>query len=89
MSAIGSDDQDLTGATIDASNVLTLSIEDGASTTVDLSAYLDNTDDQTLSSDGSAGNLSIEDGNTLTLNVNDADADPTNEIQDLSLTGNM
>ncbi|WP_218110665.1 hypothetical protein, partial [Ostreibacterium oceani] len=123
LSAIGSDDQDLTGATIDASNVLTLSIEDGASTTVDLSAYLDNTDDQqitdfslsgndlsialedggtqtvslaslsstddqNLSSDGSAGNLSIEDGNTLTLNVNDADADPTNEIQDLSLTGN-
>jgi hypothetical protein len=40
---------------------------------------LDNTDDQTISTDGTAGNLSIEDGNTIALNVNDADADPANE----------
>ncbi|UCE68774.1 MAG: hypothetical protein JSW57_10065, partial [Flavobacteriaceae bacterium] len=38
-----------------------------------------NTDDQTLATDGTAGNISIEDGNALTLNVDDADADPTNE----------
>lgn len=45
------------------------------------------TDDQTLASDGTAGNISITGGNTITLNVNDADPDPANEIQTLSLTG--
>ncbi|WP_375722244.1 tail fiber domain-containing protein [Saccharicrinis sp. FJH54] len=60
--------------------------------TVDLSILQDgfekNTDDQTLSIDGHK--LSIEDGNTVTLpdNVNDADADPENELQDISLVGN-
>ncbi|MDG1573174.1 hypothetical protein OZ410_12660, partial [Robiginitalea sp. M366] len=64
----------------------TLAIESGNS--VDLSGYLDNTDAQTLSTDGTAGNISVSGGNTITLNVDDADADATNEIQDLSLTGN-
>lgn len=45
------------------------------------------TDDQTLSTNNSAGNISITGGNTITLNVNDADANPTNEIQTLSLAG--
>ncbi|MET1260967.1 hypothetical protein ABV409_16605, partial [Flagellimonas sp. DF-77] len=45
------------------------------------------TDDQTVSTDGTAGNLSIEDGNTITLNVDDADADPTNEITDVTDNG--
>lgn len=39
---------------------------------------------QSLSTNGSAGNISISAGNTITLNVNDADASPTNEIQTLS-----
>ncbi|MGI9545619.1 MAG: hypothetical protein ACR2MM_00160, partial [Flavobacteriaceae bacterium] len=30
----------------------------------------------------------IEDGNTININVDDADADPTNEFQDLQLAGN-
>ncbi|MDG1570789.1 hypothetical protein OZ410_00565, partial [Robiginitalea sp. M366] len=66
-------------------NTLSLS---GDATTVDLSGYLDNTDAQTVSTDGTAGNLSISGGNTIALNVDDADASPTNEIQDLSLTTN-
>ncbi|MBT8281125.1 MAG: collagen-like protein, partial [Muriicola sp.] len=45
------------------------------------------TDDQTLTTNNSAGNISITGGNTITLNVNDADANPLNEIQTLSLTG--
>ncbi|MET1260980.1 hypothetical protein ABV409_16690, partial [Flagellimonas sp. DF-77] len=45
------------------------------------------TDDQTVSTDGTAGNISIEDGNSITLNVDDADADATNEIQDISTDG--
>ena len=48
------------------------------------------TDDQTLSFSGTT--LSIEDGNEVNLGslqdgVDDADADPTNELQDLSLSG--
>ncbi len=54
----------------------TLSIADGNS--VDLSGYV-STDDQVISTTGAAGNITIESGNTLNLNVNDADADPTNE----------
>jgi len=42
------------------------------------------TDDQLLATSGSAGNISIEGGNTITINVDDADSDPTNEIQDIS-----
>ena len=33
------------------------------------------TDDQDISTDGAAGNITIEDGSTLNLNVDDADAD--------------
>ena len=39
-----------------------------------------NSDDQTLATNNTPGNISIEDGNSITLNVNDADADVTNEI---------
>ena len=45
------------------------------------------TDDQTLLTDNSAGNISITGGNSVTLNVNDADANPSNEIQTLSISG--
>ncbi|MGB5190004.1 beta strand repeat-containing protein, partial [Robiginitalea sp.] len=44
-------------------------------------------DDQILSTSGAAGNIQIENGNTLNLNVNDADADPANELQTLSQSG--
>ncbi|MGB5652811.1 MAG: hypothetical protein WBM56_03160, partial [Robiginitalea sp.] len=44
-------------------------------------------DDQILSTSGAAGNIQIENGNTLNLNVNDADADPANELQTLSQRG--
>ena len=38
-----------------------------------------NTDNQTLGTNNTAGNISISGGNTITLNVNDADANPANE----------
>ena len=62
----------------------TLYLSDGGM--VYLGGYLD-TDDQTLSISGS--DLSISDGNTVTLtdNVDDADADTTNELQVLSFSG--
>ncbi|MCT4580428.1 MAG: hypothetical protein N4A35_03345 [Flavobacteriales bacterium] len=68
-------DLTLTGNTLSLTN---------DNTTVDLSGYLDNTDAQTLSLTGNT--LSISNGNSVTLtdNVNDADSDPTNEIQSLT-----
>jgi hypothetical protein len=83
-SLVGTDDQNLTGASLNGSNVLQIDIENGSSTTVDLSALADNTDSQTLSTSGAAGDISISGGNGIVLNVDDADADSTNEIQNLS-----
>ncbi|EAR14165.1 hypothetical protein RB2501_02025 [Robiginitalea biformata HTCC2501] len=87
VSSLGSDDQNLTLA------VNSLSIEDGNS--VDLSGYLDNTDDQNLTGASLTGNtlqIDIEDGSSASVDlsalVDDADADPNNEIQDMSLAGN-
>jgi len=58
----------------------------------DLTKYLDNTDNQALTYDAASRVLGIS-GNALTINLselkNDADADPTNEIQDLQLAGNI
>ncbi|NJM14332.1 MAG: hypothetical protein HC896_02175 [Bacteroidales bacterium] len=53
---------------------------------IDLSGYLDNTDGQLLSL--TSNQLSISGGNTLDLNalVNDEDADPTNELQVISVS---
>jgi hypothetical protein len=72
------DDQTITGLSLDASNILSITLENGNTRILDLSALL-GTDDQNLSTDGTAGNISIEDGNSIALNVNDADADPANE----------
>ena len=64
----GSDDQDLTGASL-AGTVLTVDIEDGSSISVDLAALQDGTgtDEQTLSFDNATGQLSISNGNTVTI----------------------
>ncbi len=73
-------DLSLTGNTLSLSN---------DATTVDLSAYIDNTDEQNLSISGH--DLTIDNGNTITLpdNVDDADADTTNElISSATLNGN-
>uniref|UniRef100_UPI00262ED00E hypothetical protein n=1 Tax=uncultured Maribacter sp. TaxID=431308 RepID=UPI00262ED00E len=42
------------------------------------------TDDQTLATTGAAGQISITGGNAITLNVNDADSNSSNEIQTLT-----
>src|SRR3989339_175115 len=55
---------------------------------LDLLPYKDNTDAQTLAPAGSE--LTITGGNSIDLStLKDADADSTNEIQDLVLTGNQ
>ncbi len=60
---------------IDASDITNLSNISGI-----------NTGDQTISTTGSAGNITISGGNTLNLNINDADASSTNELQSLSFS---
>jgi len=71
-----------------------LSIEGGAGS-VDLSTYVDDADAdlsnelQTLSFDITTNALSLTNGNTVILpsSTGDADPDPLNEIQDISLSG--
>ncbi len=62
----------------------------GSATDIDLSTYT-NTDSQGLSQSktGSDVSLSISGGTGTTINVDDADSDATNEIQDLQLSGNL
>ena len=75
---VGSDDQRLT---LTADN--RLQIENGNE--IDLS-FLNNagTDNQTVSTDDTPGNIAILNGNEITLNVNDADAEPDNELQNIN-----
>ncbi|MEX0273826.1 MAG: beta strand repeat-containing protein [Flavobacteriaceae bacterium] len=75
----GSDNQNLTGATLDGNNVLTIDIEDGNSASVDLTSLsVTGTDNQQIT-DFSFNNtnnnltISIEDGNTQVVNLNDLD----------------
>ncbi len=66
----------------------TLSLSQGGGN-INLDAFLDNTDNQTLSFTN--GTLSISGGNSVVIpdNVDDADNDPTNELQTISKTGNV
>ncbi len=86
------DNQTITNFDLGAGNILTITLEDGNTQTVDLSGLNDaGTDDQNLSTDGTAGNISIEDGNSISLNVDDADSDPGNEYNTAigTNTGNL
>jgi hypothetical protein len=40
-----------------------------------------NTDNQDIATDGTAGNISIDNGSAIAINIDDADANPINEIQ--------
>jgi hypothetical protein len=54
-----------------------------------ISSTVVNTDAQSLSTNGSAGNITISNGNTINLNVNDADADPNNERRLLGVASGL
>jgi hypothetical protein len=62
-------------------NILTIT-QNGSATQIDLSIYLDNTDTQLSESEV----VNIVSNNGFITNPNDADADPTNELQDLSIS---
>ena len=73
-SLVGTDDQNLTGASLSGANILQIDIENGASTTVDLSSLDDSgTDDQNISGSGLSGT-------DLTIGIENG----TNEVVDLS-----
>ncbi|WP_041632601.1 hypothetical protein [Maribacter sp. HTCC2170] len=81
LAAGSTDDQQLNDTNTvfnSGTNTLTIELEDGGTATADFSA-LDN-DDQDISTNGTAGNISIDDGSSITLNVNDADAVIGNEV---------
>ena len=63
------DVQDLTSASIDASNILTIAIENGAAVTVDLSSYLDNTDAQTIALNNTTNILTLGNGTAADTTV--------------------
>ncbi|HAB90019.1 MAG TPA: hypothetical protein DCF84_05735, partial [Bacteroidetes bacterium] len=79
LGSIDTDDQNLDSAILNADSTLSIFIQDGASTSVDLSSVFDNTDAQALSLNATGTELSISNGNTVTL----VDADSTNELQSL------
>jgi len=71
-------------------NLLTIT-RNPSSSGIDLSRYLDNSDSQQLgfNTDNNILSLTSSSSVDLTSLKNDADADPTNEIQDIVLTGDL
>ncbi|MEJ2163358.1 MAG: hypothetical protein P8X60_08610, partial [Robiginitalea sp.] len=61
-------------------NLLTLTNGQTGAIGVDLTPYI-NTDNQNIATTGDPGNISIDNGDALVLNVNDGDPDPENEIE--------
>ncbi|MEQ9302610.1 MAG: hypothetical protein RJQ14_01740, partial [Marinoscillum sp.] len=86
----GSDDQTAAEVSVSAAgNLTSTNVQDAL---IEIQADVDgftDTDDQTLSF--SSNSLSIADGNTVDLSglIDDADADVTNELQDLDLSDNV
>ena len=68
-------------------NLLTIT-KNGEATVIDLTPYL--VDNQTLDNSvtGSVNTLTILNGNSVDIDINDGDFDPLNELQDLNLSGN-
>ena len=94
-------DFDLSVAAADGSETI---VNDGQNTTVNGSGTFadpyaidvpDNLDNdpvneiQDISTDNTAGNIAISDGSALTINVDDADANPENELQNIQLSGDF
>lgn len=80
-------DNELIASALLQGNLLKIT-DAGATHTIDLSVFAD---DQNLSFDAENAILSLEEGGTVDLGklINDADADPTNEIQTLSVLDNQ
>lgn len=85
----GSDDQTASEVNVTAAgNLTSTNVQDALiEIQTDVDGFTD-TDDQTLTFESNS--LSISDGNSVDLSglIDDADADPENELQDLNLDGN-
>ena len=87
----GTDEQDLTGATLSGANILQIDIENGASATVDLSALSGTgTDNQNLTgailSPANILQIDIEDGSSATVDLSGLSGTGTDN-QQLTITG--
>lgn len=75
---------------LDVNNKLKIT-KNASATSIDLSRYLDNTDNQALTWNAATRKLGIS-GSAVTIDLselkNDADADPTNELQNLAYDPN-
>src|SRR5690606_15507628 len=81
---VRSDDQQIADFSI-SGNTITLTLEDGGTQSVDLRAYLDNTDDHGISLAGNT--LTLEDGGTVDLSPY-LDNTDDQQIADFSISGN-
>ena len=83
------DNETIQQFTIDGPNLLIR--EAGTNYTVPIASLGDGTgtDDQALSTNTNPGNVQLEDGGSININVDDADSDPSNEIQELDIDGNQ
>ena len=90
---VNTDEQNLTSATLDSNNILTIDIENGDSVTVDLSKFLDdtNTDEQNLTSAVLDSNnvltIGIENGDSVTVDLSKFLDDTNTDQQQLSRSG--
>ena len=64
---------------LSGTNQLTSTVNGVSSPALNLNSFLDNTDNQTLSTNATPGYIAITGGNNVTLNVNDADSNIGNE----------
>ena len=89
--AVDMDQQNLTSATLDSNNILTIDIENGDSVTVDLSSFLDDTDEQNLTSATLDSNniltIDIENGDSVTVDLSKFLDDTDTDQQQLSRNG--
>ena len=83
------DEQEITDFSVNGSNVLSITLENGNTQTVDLSSLNNSgTDDQALSFDNTSNVLTLEDGGTVDLTkfLDDTNTDEQ-EITDFSVNG--
>jgi hypothetical protein len=93
LSVDGSDQDSLVSGTI-SNDSLVLTLSSGQIVSIDLSSFLDNTDDQQVTEfelNGTTLEYTLENGGgqktaNLQSLIDDADADPANELQELNVT---
>ena len=81
------DEQEITDFSINGSNILSITLENGNTQTVDMSSYVNNDTNELQSLSQSGTDVSLSNGGG-TISVADNDNDSSNELQSLSQSGN-